>query len=78
MGSTKYISYFSLTKEAELASETVFLTKNDGMKNFQHILAYMLKARTVKPTKTAPAMEQIRNTQQWSNWEAVFSTWSMR
>jgi hypothetical protein len=41
-------------KEAELTSKTVFLTKNDRKKIFQNIWA----------------MEQIRNTQQWSNWEA--------
>jgi hypothetical protein len=51
-------------------------------------LAYLLKARTVKPAETAVAKERLckhwrcfrdfRDTQQWSNWEAVFSTRSMR
>jgi hypothetical protein len=67
MGSTKYVSYLSLTKETEMASETVFLTKSDGVKSFQNILAYLLKARTVKPGGTAIVMEQIPNTQQWRN-----------
>jgi hypothetical protein len=50
-------------------------------------VAYLLKARTTKPAETALlgndsantvlAREQIRNTEQWSKWETVFSTRSV-
>jgi hypothetical protein len=52
--------------------------------NVNNIVAYLLKARTVKSAETPAARERftstpvgrqkLRNTQQWSNWETVFST----
>jgi hypothetical protein len=53
-----------------------------------YIVAYLLKTRTLKPEGTALlgngcvnkpiAVQQICNTQQWSNWGAVLFRRSMR
>jgi hypothetical protein len=52
-----------------------------------NIVEYLLKARTVTPERqpllgncssnTLAAKQLIRNTQQWSKWESVFSTRSV-
>jgi hypothetical protein len=44
---------------------------------YRNSVAYLLKARTVKPAETAVARQQIRDTQQSIDWEAVFSAGSM-